>query len=324
MALLLREADVHALLPMSAALEAVEEAFLHLAEGTAVLHPRQRLPLQEKSYLHYMAASDTALGYAAMKIYTNVRDRLRFLVPLFQIASGELAALIEAERLGAVRTGAASGVATKYMARADARHAAILGTGLQARTQLEALASVRQLESVRAYGRDPERRARFAREMTRELGLRVEASDSAELAVRDADLVVTATTSSQPVVQGAWLAPGAHLNAVGANFPQKRELDDAAVRRAGIIAVDSREQSKVEAGDLVQVLGEDVSAWSAVKELSEIVAGGTPGRTGERQVTLFKSNGVAIEDLAVAARVYESALARGLGEEINFNFTPSQ
>jgi ornithine cyclodeaminase/alanine dehydrogenase-like protein (mu-crystallin family) len=247
MALLLREAEVHALLPMSLALEAVEEAFRHLAEGTAVLHARQRLLLPEKSYLHYMAASDTALGYAAMKIYTSVRDRIRFLVPLFRIATGELVALIEAERLGAVRTGAASGVATKYMARADARQAGILGTGLQARTQLEALAAVRRLELVRAYGRDPERRGRFAQEMRRQLGLPVEAVDSAERAVRDADLVVTATTSSHPVVLGAWLAPGAHVNAVGSNFPQKRELDDAAVRRAGIIAVDSREQSRVEA-----------------------------------------------------------------------------
>lgn len=320
MALLLREADVHALLPMSLALEAVEEAFRHLADGAAVLHPRQRLSLPEKSYLHYMAAADSIRGYAGMKIYTNAGRSLRFLVPLYRVATGELLALIEADKLGQMRTGAASGIATKYMAREDAAMVGIVGTGWQAGSQLEAIAAVRKLERVRAFGRDPERRARFAREMTERLRVPVEAVDSPEAAVREADIVVTVTTASKPVVLGAWLAPGAHINAAGANFPQKRELDDVTVRRAGIIAADSREQSKMEAGDLIQTFDEDASAWSAVRELSEIVAGGAPGRTSERQITLFKSNGIAIEDVAVASRIYELALQRGLGEQVRMDF----
>jgi ornithine cyclodeaminase/alanine dehydrogenase-like protein (mu-crystallin family) len=320
MALLLREADVQALLPMSLALDAVEEAFRHLADGSAVLHARQRLSLPEKTHLHYMAAADSVRGYAGLKIYTWVGGTLRFLVPLYRIATGELLALIEADRLGQMRTGAASGVATKYMARDDSAVLGIVGTGWQARTQVEAIAAVRKLERVRAYGRDPERRARFASEMTAQLGVPVEAAESAEVAVREADIVVAATTATTPVVLGAWLAPGAHINAIGANFPQKRELDEAAVHRAGIIAVDSREQSRHEAGDLIQTFSEDAAAWSAVRELTEIVAGGTSGRTSERQITLFKSNGIAIWDVAVASRIYELALERGVGENIRLDF----
>jgi ornithine cyclodeaminase/alanine dehydrogenase-like protein (mu-crystallin family) len=317
MALLLREADVQTLLPMSLALGAVEDAFRHLADGSAVLHPRQRLSLPEKLHLHYMAAADSVSGYAGLKIYTWVGGTLRFMVPLYRIATGELLALIEADRLGQMRTGAASGVATKYMARPDSAVLGIVGTGWQARSQVEAIAAVRKLERVRAHGRDAARRARFAAEMSAQLGVPVEAADSAEAAVRDADIVVAATTASKPVVLGAWIAPGAHINAIGANFPQKRELDEAAVRRAGIIAVDSREQSRQEAGDLIQTFANDAAAWSAVRELTEIVAGGAPGRTSERQITLFKSNGIAIWDVAVAARIYERALERGVGEHIS-------
>jgi len=322
MVLLLREADVDALLPMHLALEAVEESFRRLADGSAILHVRQRfsLAVPEKTHLHYMAAADLVGGYVGLKIYTWVGGTLRFLVPLYRIATGELLALIEADRLGQMRTGAASGVATKHMARSDARTLGIVGTGLQARAQLEAIAAVRLLESVRAYGRDPERRARFAREMTQKLGVPVESVDSAENAVRGADVVVTATTSGKPVVCGAWLAPGTHINAIGANFPHKRELDDEAIHRAGIVAVDSREQSRLEAGDLMQAFGEDPARWSAVKELAEIVVGGAPGRTNERQITLFKSNGIAVWDVAVAERVYELALERGLGESIRMDF----
>jgi len=226
-------------------------------------------------------------------------------------------ALLEADYLGQMRTGAASGIATKYMARADATTAGIIGTGLQARTQLEAIAAVRQLSSVRAYSRNPERRAQFAREMTERLQLPVYPAGSAEEAVREAEIVVTATNSSTPVLLGRWLAPGTHVNAIGANFPQKRELDEEAVRRAGIIAVDSREQAMLESGDLLAAFGGlEASAWMVVRELADIVAGRVPGRTDARQVTLFKSNGVAVEDVAVAARVVELAQERGLGTRL--------
>jgi alanine dehydrogenase len=316
MALLLSEADVRAVLTMPLALEAVEQGFQRLARGEATLHPRQRIHLPGV-WFHYMAAADPAGGYFGMKLYTSARGSVRFLVPLYEAATGRLVALLEADYLGQMRTGAASGVATQYLARADAAACAIIGAGLQARTQLEAIAAVRRLGRVGVFCRNPERRAAFACEMAERLALPVEAAESAEGAVREADIVVTATNSSTPVVRGAWLAPGAHVNAIGANFPQKRELDDEAVRRAGAIVVDSREQAQSEAGDLLAALGApDEHAWSAVKELAEVVGGQADARTDPRQITLFKSNGVAMEDVVVAARVYELARERRLGTEI--------
>ena len=178
------------------------------------------------------------------------------------------------------------------MAREDARTAGIIGTGLQARTQLEAVALARKLDRVRAFGRDPERRERFAKEMSDRLGIPVSAVSSAEEAVRDADIVVTATGSVQPVLDGRWLSPGAHVNAIGSNYEHKSELDSEAVLRADIIAVDSLAQARIEAGDLIQAFGKDAARWDNVRELSSIVAGKTAGRTSSAQITLFKSVGL--------------------------------
>lgn len=318
MALLLSEADVRAVLTMPIALEAVAQAFQRLAGGEAQLHPRRRIHTPENVFMHYMAAADYASGYMGLKIYTSARGAVRFVVPLFRTRTGELVALIEADYLGQMRTGAASGIATKYMARENSRTVGILGTGLQARTQLEAMVAVRRIERIRAFGRNPQRRADFCAEMAGKLGVPVEPAASPEEAVRAADIVIVATNSSTPVLKGEWLAPGMHINAIGGNFPQKRELDEAAVRRADLVAADSVEQSKLEAGDLIQLCGEDPQKWSPVSELADIVAGRLPGRTGPQQITLFKSNGIAIEDVATAARVYELAIERGLGQRIAF------
>jgi ornithine cyclodeaminase/alanine dehydrogenase-like protein (mu-crystallin family) len=316
MTLLLQEADVRALLTMPDTIEAVEQAFRRVADGKALMHPRRRVHFSDSAFLHYMAAGDNEAGWLGMKIYTSVRGALRFMVPLYRARTGELAALIEADFLGQMRTGAASGVATKFMARENSATAGIVGTGLQARTQLQGVCCVRKIERIRCFGRNPERRARFAQEMTQELGVPVEAMESAEAAVREADIVISATSSSTPVIQGRWIAPGAHINAIGGNFPQKRELDEEAVSRAGVIVADSREQSRMESGDLIQVLGEEERRWAAVHELAEIVSFRVPGRTDNRQITLFKSNGVAIEDVAAAALAYERALERQLGTRI--------
>ena len=316
MALLLSEADVKQILTMPMALAAVTDSFSRLADGSALLHSRQRLHIPGKSYLHYMAAADATSGYMGMKIYTSAREGLRFLVPLFNVDSGELLALIEADYLGQIRTGAASGVATRLLARADAEKIGIIGTGLQSRTQLEALRLVRNITGVRAFSRNAENRDRFAKEMTEQLGLPVIAVASAQEAVRGADIVVTSTTSTNPVLDGSWLAPGMHVNAIGANFPQKHELDGEAIRRCDIIVADSREQSKIEAGDLIQMYGDDKRRWAGVTELAEIVAGKVPGRSNPEQITLFKSNGIAIEDIVVAGRIYELARERGLGRQV--------
>jgi len=316
MTLLLKEADVRALLTMPMALEAVEESLRQQGNGELSLHPRRRLKLPDNALLHYMAAGDPVHGFIGMKIYTSVRGTVRFMVPLFRSATGEMAALIEADALGQIRTGAATGVATKYLANADARFAGIIGTGYQARTQLEAVAAVRRLERVRAFGRDPERRAQFCREMSARIGIEVEPVESGEKAVRGADIVVTATSAMKIVLEGPWLSPGVHVNAIGANWAQKRELDDVAVTRADAIVVDSIEQSKMEAGDLILSFANDATRWDAVRELGAIVARKIPGRTGPNQITLFKSNGIATWDLAVAVRVFKLAVARGVGQSI--------
>jgi len=323
MARLLTEADVRRVLTMPMALESVEQAFRRYGNGRAILHPRIRLLMPAGSYMHYMAAADFDAGYCGMKIYTSVRGgALRFVVALFKAETGKLVALLEADYLGQMRTGAASGVATRLMARADARRCGILGSGLQARAQLEGVAAVRKIEEVLVYSRNPERCDAFCREMSIRLGLRVASAENSESAVRDMDIVITATSSSTPVVFGEWLSPEVHINAIGANFPQKRELDEEAVRRCGIIVVDSREQSRLESGDLIGVLGEDAGAWSAVRELADVVTGKLAGRTHDRQVTLFKSNGVAIEDVTVAARVYEEAVKQALGQHLPFAELP--
>jgi len=316
MALLLTEADVRAILTMPLALEAVETSFRRLADGSAVCHPRRRLRMAQKGLMNYMAAADSAGGYMGLKIYTVSPSGVRFLVPLLSSRSGELCALIEADYLGQMRTGAATGVATKVMARSDARTLGIIGTGLQSRTQLEAVAHARKLEIVRAFGRDAARREKFAEEMTARLGVPVAPADSAEEAVRGADIVITSTNSSKPVVEGRWLRPGTHINAIGSNFAEKQELDAEAVGRCDVIAADSVEQSKIEAGDLIQAFGLDVSRWAGVRELADIVAGKAPGRTNQDQITLFKSNGVAIEDVVLGGRIYEIARERGMGREI--------
>jgi alanine dehydrogenase len=316
MTLHISEAEVRAVLTMPLAVEAVEEISRKQATGEVVVHPRRRFELPGGGFFHYMAAADFALGFVAMKQYTYVRGKLRFLVPLYEMATGDLLALIEADYMGQLRTGAASGVATKFLARKDSRVAAIIGTGGQAKTQLEAVAAVRKLESARAFGRDAAKREKFCAEMSAKLGIPVEPCASAAEAVRGADIVSTATTASQPVVNGADLSPGAHINAIGANHAHKRELDDEAVASADIIVVDSVEQSRQEAGDLIIAFHGDEICWTGVKKLSEIVAGKATGRTSDTEVTLFKSNGIASWDLAAAMKVYAMAREKGLGRQL--------
>jgi len=316
MTLHISEAEVRAVLTMPLAVEAVEEISRKQATGEVVVHPRRRFELPGGGFFHYMASADFSAGFVAMKQYTFVRSKLRFLVPLYEMATGDLLALIEADYMGQLRTGAASGVATKYLARKNGRVAAIIGTGGQAKTQLEAIATVRKLESARAYGRDPAKREKFCKEMSERLGIPVHPCASTAEAVRGADIICTATTAAQPVVSGADLAPGAHINAIGANHAHKRELDDEAVASADIIVVDSVEQSRQEAGDLIIAFHGDEICWTGVKKLSEIVAGKSSGRTSDTEVTLFKSNGIASWDLAVAMKVYAMAREKKLGREL--------
>src|SRR5271170_2176234 len=316
MTLHISEAEVRAVLTMPMAVEAVEEISRKQATGEVVVHPRRRFELPGGGFFHYMAAADFSAGFVAMKQYTYVQGKIRFMVPLYEMRTGDLVAMIEADYMGQLRTGAASGVATKYLSRQNSRVAAIIGTGGQARTQLEAIAAVRKLESARVYGRNPERRARFSVEMSEWLGFQVESATSSSEALRGADILCTATTAANPVVSGGDLAPGVHINAIGANHAHKRELDDEAVASADVIVVDSIEQSRQEAGDLILAFKGAEVCWTGVKKLSEIVAGKASGRTSDTEVTLFKSNGIASWDLAVAMKVYAQAKEKGLGREL--------
>ncbi|HYA62140.1 MAG TPA: ornithine cyclodeaminase family protein [Candidatus Sulfotelmatobacter sp.] len=316
MTLHINESEVRELLTMPAAISAVEEVSRKQAEATVIVHPRRRFELPNRGYFHYMAALDTADGYVGMKQYTYVKGKLCFLVPLYSVASGELLALIEADYMGQLRTGAASGVATKYLARKHAKVAAIIGTGGQARTQLEAIHNVRMLDAVYVFGRDEQRRKKFCDEMTEQLEVTCYPMQSAADAVRNAEIICTATTSSQPVLNGLDLAPGVHINAIGANHAHKQELDEAAVARANLIYVDSLAQSKQEAGDLIIPFAKQPERWAEVHELADLIAGKVPGRANDSQITLFKSNGIASWDLAVAGKVYSLAKEKGLGRQL--------
>jgi alanine dehydrogenase len=318
MTLHISEAEVQQVLTMTMALDAVEEISRKQATGEVVVHPRRRFELPSGGFFHYMAAVDYTAGFLAMKQYTFVRGKMRFLVPLYEIKTGDLVAMIEADYMGQLRTGAASGAATKYLARRGASVAAIIGTGGQARTQLEAIAAVRKLSSARVYGRNADRRKRFTEEMSRKIGIPVQSANSSSDAARGADIICTATTASQPVLFGPDLASGMHINAIGANHAHKRELDDEAVASADVIAVDSIEQSRQEAGDLIIAFKGDEICWTGVKKLSDVVAGKVSGRTSDTEVTLFKSNGIASWDLAVAMQVYAKAREEGIGRPLPF------
>jgi ornithine cyclodeaminase/alanine dehydrogenase-like protein (mu-crystallin family) len=315
MTLFLDEKCVKSLVTMDDALAAVEDAFAEVGRGTVVNVPRVRAPLKDGT-LRITAAVLNTRGYYGIKVSsTTIFESSAGRVFSLYKANGELAAIVQVFAMGALRTGAASGIATKYMARPNARILAVIGTGRQARTQAEAICKVRPITEIRSFSRSPDNRDAFRRALAH-LDIPIVGAASAEAAVHDADIVVTATTSEKPVVLGEWLAPGTHLNAIGANFEHRRELDSAAVGRAAVIATDDLDQVRYEATDLVAPVGEGIIGWDRVQSLGEIVAGKRPGRTGDADITLFKSLGVALEDVALAAVAYEKALERGVGQKL--------
>lgn len=317
MALFLTEADVRQLLTMDLALEAVEVAHRAHAIGRAIDIPRQRtrVPTASLHILQGALLDENVMGY---KAYTASREGVRFLVHLFDSLSGRLEAVIEADYLGMMRTGAAGGVAAKYLARTEAATVGLIGAGWQAQSQLEALCKVRTLRKVRLFGRDAEKRRLAGADFSRRCGVEVVPVDSAEAAVRESDIVVTITTASAPVVMGEWLAPGVHINAAGSNALIRRELDEKAVARASLVCVDSRATAVREAGDLQPALEKGRLHEGQLVELGEIVAGIRPGRPDHEAITLFESQGMAIQDLAVAVRLLALARQCGIGAELPY------
>lgn len=316
--LFLSEADVVALFPMELAIECIEASFLTQGQGGAVNHPRRRILLPNVS-LHYMAAALPGDNLLGMKIYAASRQSITFLCLLYEADTGKMLAEIEADHLGRIRTGAASGVATKYLARFDASTVGLIGSGRQARTQLQAMNLVRKLKLVRVFSRDQERSRAFCREMSSLLKLEVEPADSAEAAARSADILITATFSREPVLKAEWVKQGAHVNAIGCNAPDRRELDGELVQRATVIAVDSIEQAKIEAGDLIQGFAGSSDRWKDVTELCQIITGSHKGRVSADDKTLFKSVGIALWDVAAAGAIYKRALETGRGKPLELS-----
>ncbi len=316
MALFLRESDVERLLTLDDALRAVEEAFRSWGEGRAVNRPRMRVRVPH-GFLHLMPAAALDERVMGFKSYSTVAGhRARFLVVLFGAETGEVLALMEADRLGQVRTGAASGVAAKYLAREDSWVVGLLGAGYQAETQLEAVCRVRPVERVRVYSRTPERRRAFAERMGQHLGVEIRPVDDAREAVEGADIVITITSAREPVLRGEWLAPGTCVLAAGSNHWLRRELDTEAVRRANRVVVDDLEQARVECGDLLPAVERGVLRWEQVRELKDVVAGIVPGRLQAEEITLFESQGIALEDVAVGAHLFRKAREQGVGKEL--------
>ncbi|MCX7689744.1 ornithine cyclodeaminase family protein [Thermoflexus sp.] len=320
MPILLREEDVRALLPISEAIRALEQAFRAQAEGQVANVPRARVRWP-RGALHVMAAGGAGIGYVGLKAYTTVGGQARFVVLLFDIESGALVAIMEADMLGRLRTGAATGLATRYLARPDARIVGMYGTGRQAATQLMAVCAVRTIEEARVYSPTRERREAFARRMAETLGIPVRAADRPEAVAEGADILITITSAREPILRGAWLRPGMHINAAGSNALIRRELDEEAVTKADFIVIDARDQGKIEAGDLLEPLERGRLQWERIHELKDVVAGRVR-RAHPDQITLFKSLGIALEDVAVAAIVYERAVAQGIGESLRLLEVP--
>jgi ornithine cyclodeaminase/alanine dehydrogenase-like protein (mu-crystallin family) len=316
LALILTEAEVESLLDMPSALDAVEAVLRDQAEGRATNRARRRIALP-RSGLNFMAAGAPETGAMGLKVYSVASSGARFYTMLFDSESGELLSILQSDRLGQMRTGAASGVATRHLAREDADTLGIYGAGWQAESQLEAIAAVRDLRRVIVYSRREESRKAFAERMSERLGMEVETTHSADEPAAQ-DIVVTATSAREPVLLGEWLRPGAHVNAAGSNFLFKSEIDREVVRRASFVCVDSREELGLEAGDLLRPLETGIILPEAIYELGQVIAGQVEGRGGPEDMTIFASQGLALEDMAAARVVYDRAVERGAGREIEF------
>jgi ornithine cyclodeaminase/alanine dehydrogenase-like protein (mu-crystallin family) len=300
--LFLSEAQVGELLAPADAVDAIERCFERMARGSVENRPRYRLPL-EHGALAVMSAADLELGYAGAKVYAGFREGARFVVLLFRSASPELVAVIDADKLGQLRTGAASAVAAKHLARSGASTLGVIGCGWQAESQVACIrAAVPGIERVVAYCRTESTLRSFCEANNAEPG--ESHSDPAQC-----DIVVTVTGSPDPVLRGEWLQPGALVCAVGANDGKRRELDNAVLERASFVCCDSLENAKLESADLIEPVEGGTLDWLEVHELQEVVAGAIPGRQSDDDIVLFKSNGLAAWDVAAAARVVELAAA---------------
>lgn len=322
--LILNQHEVRHLLPMRECITEMRLAFIALRRGEALNPLRTFMMLPDNSGL-LAAMPSYVSGSMGLKVISVMPGNVGTPydshiggVLLFEATHGRLLALIDASEITAIRTAAVSGLATQLLAREDAGDLAILGSGTQARTHLAAMAAVRKLRRVRVWSRSPEHAQAFAERESAAYGLTIEVMPTVQAAVDGADLICTTTAATQPILSGEWLAAGAHLNVVGASSKGNRELDTAAVVKSRLY-VDRRESAVNEAGDYLIPLAEGaITSEHILGELGELVLNEAPGRQSPNDITLFKSLGLAIEDLASARLLYEKALANGVGTWVEF------
>lgn len=322
--LIVNQAEVRQLLPMDECMDVMANALKTLARGDAILPLRPVLWLPERvgalglmpSYL----GDIRALGLKVITIFPGNHgtqyDSHQGAVLLFETEHGQLLAIMDASEITAIRTAAVSGVATRLLARQDADDLAIVGSGVQAKTHLAAMIQARPIRRVRVWSRNREHAIQFAERESRRHGIPIEVADTAQAAVEGASIICTTTSAREPVVLGDWIAPGAHLNAVGSSVPSARELDTAAVVKARLF-VDRRESALNEAGDFLIPKGEGVIGDEHILgEIGELLLGTVQGRSADDELTLFKSLGLGVEDLAAAQHVYDKAIAAGMGTSV--------
>ena len=317
MALFLNEKDVEKLLTMPLTIDAVEEAHKELSLSKAIDIPRQRTRLPQTA-LHILQGAlpgRDAIGY---KAYTSNRSGVRFLVHVFSAASGILRVVLEADFLGMMRTGAASGVATKWLARSDAEVLGVFGAGWQAEGNIEAVAAVRKLRKIKVFARNKDRLSAFCTKMSERLSLEVVPAASPEETVRGSHIISTITTASSPLFDAAWLEPGAHINAAGSNSLIRQEVGEDVLKVSRPIVVDSVDSALKEAGDLLPALEKGRLSERQLVELGDVILGRHPGRGSAEDITLFESQGMAIQDISVAVRLEALAREQGLGVELPY------
>ena len=317
MPIFLNETDVRQLLTMPLALDAVEEAHSELSLARAVDVPRQRTRLPQTA-LHLLQGAMPGRDAIGYKAYTSNRSGVRFLVHVFSAATGGLRVVLEADFLGMMRTGAASGVATRWLARPDAEILGVFGAGWQAEGHLEAIAAVRPLRRVKVFSRNAERLAAFCSKMAERLKIEVVPASSAEETVRGSDIVSTITTSAAPLFEAAWLSPGTHINAAGSNSLIRREVGEDVLKVCRPIVVDSVDTALKEAGDLLPAMEKGRLSERQLVELGDVIVGRHPGRSTADEITLFESQGMAVQDISLAVRLEALARERGIGVELSY------
>jgi ornithine cyclodeaminase len=315
MALYLTESDVQKLLTMPLALQWMEEAHRALGEQRAIDVPRARIHLPTGTQ-HVLQAAVPELKVVGFKYYYTRPTGKSFYVHLMNTETAKLEAIIEAVWMSMVRTGAASGVATRHLAVKHASVVGQIGAGYQGTSQLEAVCQVRKIKTARVFARNRDRLVAFCSKMTEKTGVQVEPAASAEAAVRGAHVVNVITKSAEPVLEGEWLEPGQHVNAAGSNALTRRELDEAAVRKCDVVTVDGRGTARNECGDLLPAVEKGWLRWDFLAEIGEVIAGRAPGRSSDRQITLYESHGMGLQDVYVGAKILELARARGIGQDM--------